>query len=51
MLAGTPTEVEEQIRAAVAAGARNFDGAIDADLPEHEPRIDRWAQLVLPRFA
>jgi 5,10-methylenetetrahydromethanopterin reductase len=51
MLAGTPAEVEEQIRAAVAAGARNFDGAIDADLPEHERRIERWAKLVLPRFA
>lgn len=50
MLAGTPAEVEGQIRAAMAAGARNFDGAIDADLPEHERRITRWAQLVLPRF-
>jgi hypothetical protein len=51
MLAGTPAEVEEQIRAAVAAGAQNFDGAIDADLPEHERRIERWAELVLPRVA
>lgn len=51
MLAGTPEEVEAQIRAAVAAGARNFDGAIDADLPEHEERITTWARLVLPRFA
>jgi 5,10-methylenetetrahydromethanopterin reductase len=51
MFAGTPDEVEAQIRAAMAAGARNFDGAIDADLPEHEERITRWAQLVLPRFA
>ena len=33
MFAGTPDEVEAQIGAAVAAGARNFDGAIDADLP------------------
>jgi 5,10-methylenetetrahydromethanopterin reductase len=51
MFAGTPPEVETQIRAAVAVGARNFDGAIDADLPEHEQRIDNWARLVLPRFA
>jgi 5,10-methylenetetrahydromethanopterin reductase len=51
MLAGTPSEVEAQIRAAVDAGARNFDGAIDADLPEHERRIETWARLVLPRFA
>ena len=32
MLAGTPDEVERQIRTAMDAGARNFDGAIDADL-------------------
>jgi 5,10-methylenetetrahydromethanopterin reductase len=51
MLAGTPAEVEAQIGAAVGAGARNFDGAIDADLPEHEHRIATWATLVLPRFA
>jgi 5,10-methylenetetrahydromethanopterin reductase len=51
MLAGTPAEVEAQLRAAVTAGARNFDGAIDADLPEHEQRIEVWARLVLPRFA
>lgn len=51
MFAGTPDEVEAQIRAAIAAGARNFDGAIDADLPEHEERITNWARLVLPRFA
>jgi 5,10-methylenetetrahydromethanopterin reductase len=50
MFAGTPDEVEEQIRAAMRAGARNFDGAIDADLPEHEERISTWARLVLPRF-
>jgi 5,10-methylenetetrahydromethanopterin reductase len=51
MFAGTPDEVEAQIRAAVAAGARNFDGAIDADLPEHDERITKWGSLVLPRFA
>jgi 5,10-methylenetetrahydromethanopterin reductase len=51
MFAGTPDEVEEQIRAAMRAGARNFDGAIDADLPEHEDRISTWARLVLTRFA
>jgi 5,10-methylenetetrahydromethanopterin reductase len=50
VFAGTPDEVEEQIRAAMAAGARNFDGAIDADLPEHRERITAWARLVLPRF-
>jgi 5,10-methylenetetrahydromethanopterin reductase len=50
MFAGTPAEVEGQIRATMDAGARNFDGAIDADLPEHERRITRWAELVLPRF-
>jgi 5,10-methylenetetrahydromethanopterin reductase len=49
--AGTPAEVEEQMRAAIGAGATNFDGAIDADLPEHEQRIAEWARLVLPRFA
>lgn len=51
MFAGTPAEVEGQIRAAIRAGTTNFDGAIDADLPEHEERITSWAQLVLPRFA
>jgi alkanesulfonate monooxygenase SsuD/methylene tetrahydromethanopterin reductase-like flavin-dependent oxidoreductase (luciferase family) len=51
MFAGTPAEVEEQIRAAIRAGATNFDGAIDADLPENEERIASWARLVLPRFA
>jgi 5,10-methylenetetrahydromethanopterin reductase len=50
VFSGTPDEVETQIRDAVAAGARNFDGAIDADLPEHRERITRWAELVLPRF-
>jgi 5,10-methylenetetrahydromethanopterin reductase len=51
MFAGTPAEVEEQLRGSVDAGARNFDGAIDADLPEHERRITAWGRLVLPRFA
>jgi 5,10-methylenetetrahydromethanopterin reductase len=51
LLCGTPAEIEAQVRAAVGAGARNFDGAIDADLPEHERRITRWAELVLPRLA
>jgi 5,10-methylenetetrahydromethanopterin reductase len=50
VFAGTPDEVESQIREAIAAGARNFDGAIDADLPEHRERITQWATLVLPRF-
>jgi 5,10-methylenetetrahydromethanopterin reductase len=47
---GTPDEVEDQVRAAIEAGARNFDGAIDAELPEHERRITAWGKLVLPRF-
>ena len=51
VFAGTPAEVEVQVRTAIAAGARNFDGAIDADLPEHRERIGAWAELVLPRFA
>jgi 5,10-methylenetetrahydromethanopterin reductase len=50
MFCGTPAEVESQVRGAMAAGARNFDGAIDADLPEHRVRITKWARLVLPRF-
>jgi 5,10-methylenetetrahydromethanopterin reductase len=50
MFCGTPDEVESQISAAVAAGASNFDGAIDADLEEHKRRITDWAQLVMPRF-
>lgn len=50
MLAGTPEEVEQQIKDAMAAGARNFDGAIDADLEEHRSRITGWAKLVLPCF-
>ena len=48
--AGTPEEVEEQIRKAMAAGASCFDGAIDALLPEHVDRITQWARLVLPGF-
>jgi 5,10-methylenetetrahydromethanopterin reductase len=47
---GTPEEVAEQIRAAMRQGARRFDGAIDADLPEHRDRITNWARLVLPHF-
>ena len=47
---GTPEEVEAQVRDAMAAGARRFDGAIDADLPEHRQRIGAWARHVLPRF-
>jgi 5,10-methylenetetrahydromethanopterin reductase len=47
---GTPDEVEAQVRAAMAAGARNFDGAIDAELPDHEERITAWGRHVLPRF-
>ena len=50
MFSGTPDEVESQIRAAMAAGVRNFDGALDADLDERRRRIGRWAELVLPRF-
>ena len=50
VFSGTPDEVEEQVRAAVDAGARNFDGAIDAELFEHRNRITKWARLVLPRF-
>lgn len=50
MFCGTSAEVEAQIREAMAAGARNFDGAIDADLDEHRIRITKWANLVLPRF-
>ena len=48
---GAPEEVEAQIRAAMKAGASRFDGAIDADLPEHYERIERWARDVIPRFA
>jgi len=51
VFAGTPAEVEAQVRTAIAAGARSFDGAIDADLPEHRERIGAWAELVLPRFS
>ena len=51
VFSGTADEVEAQIRAAMDAGASRFDGAIDADLPEHRERIEQWARLVLPRFA
>jgi len=50
VFAGTPGEVEAQVRAAVQAGAANFDGAIDAPLPEHQQRIAAWARWVLPQF-
>jgi 5,10-methylenetetrahydromethanopterin reductase len=50
VFAGAPDDVERQIRAAMDAGARNFDGAIDAELAEHRERITKWATLVLPRF-
>jgi 5,10-methylenetetrahydromethanopterin reductase len=51
VFSGAPDEVEAQIRSAMEAGATRFDGAIDADLPEHRERIETWARLVLPRFA
>ncbi len=51
VFSGTADEIERQIRAATDAGAQRFDGAIDADLPEHRDRIETWARLVLPRFA
>jgi 5,10-methylenetetrahydromethanopterin reductase len=50
VFAGTPPEVESQVRRAVSGGARRFDGAIDADLPEHRDRITAWAEHVLPRL-
>jgi len=50
VFAGTPDEVAAQVGEAIAAGARRFDGAIDADLPEHRERIGAWATHVLPRF-
>jgi 5,10-methylenetetrahydromethanopterin reductase len=48
--AGTPDEVEEQIKNAMRAGARQFDGAIDAPLPDHRRRITAWADHILSRF-
>ena len=48
--AGTPDDVVGQVRAAQQAGAANFDGAIDAPLPEHQLRIAAWARWVLPHF-
>jgi 5,10-methylenetetrahydromethanopterin reductase len=50
VFAGTPAEVESQVHRAMRAGACRFDGAIDADLPEHEQRVTQWATLVLPRL-
>jgi 5,10-methylenetetrahydromethanopterin reductase len=50
VFAGTPAEVESQVRRAMSAGACRFDGAIDADLPEHERRVTSWGRLVLPRL-
>jgi alkanesulfonate monooxygenase SsuD/methylene tetrahydromethanopterin reductase-like flavin-dependent oxidoreductase (luciferase family) len=50
VFAGTPDEVEAQVRLALEAGATSFDGSIDAELPEHRDRITKWARLVLPRF-
>lgn len=50
VFAGTPTDVERQVRRAMDAGAARFDGAIDVDLPEHERRVTSWAALVLPRL-
>lgn len=50
VFAGTPDEVAAQVQQAIYAGARSFDGAIDAVLPEHRDRIGKWAALVLPRF-
>jgi 5,10-methylenetetrahydromethanopterin reductase len=47
---GTPGEVEQQLQEAMRAGATQFDGAIDADLPEHRDRIKKWSQLVVSRF-
>ena len=47
---GTPDEVEQQLQEAMRAGATQFDGAIDADLPEHRDRIQKWSQLVVSRF-
>lgn len=47
---GTPLEVEQQIREAIAAGATCFDGAIDEPLPGHFERLTKWAGYVLPRF-
>jgi 5,10-methylenetetrahydromethanopterin reductase len=47
---GSPAEVVAQVRAAMAAGARCFDGAIDAPLPAHYERITAWARLVMPQL-
>jgi hypothetical protein len=50
MFAGTPDEVANQVRSTMRGGASRFDGAIDAPLPEHQARITRWAELVMPRL-
>jgi 5,10-methylenetetrahydromethanopterin reductase len=49
--AGTPAEVEAQVRRAIAAGAQNFDGANDAAPGSVMDRPRAWARHVLPRFA
>ncbi len=48
--AGTPDEVEAQVRRAIAAGARNFDGANDATVGSVMDRPRTWASSILPRF-
>ncbi len=47
---GTPAEVHQQVQEAMDAGATNFDGAIDAELPEHWQRISQWSRLVLQPY-
>ena len=47
---GTPAEVHQQLESAMSAGACNFDGAIDARLPEHRERITQWSRLVLQPY-
>jgi len=44
---GTPDEVQQQVNAAMQAGASRFDGAIDADLPEHRERIEAWSRWII----
>jgi len=48
---GSPEEAESQVRAAVAAGARAFDGANDAPAGSVMVRPRAFADLVLPRVA
>ena len=50
-IAGSPEEAESQVRAAVAAGARAFDGANDAPAGSVMVRPRAFADLVLPRVA